>query len=231
MVIDGCPYKENQKERAWETGLSTTASQISTLALSETGDNSISMNGSSVDAVRSVSGNVDENNNLVITVNGVSGSGIPLPSKVPESLEITVPITSTPEGNTTNIRASKNITLSDFPMISPDGAVKYTINGQTFTVATAPGYYGVNYYTVSNSHAWLNSQPEILAKIKEIYDKSGFTSLHSFGIHLYDSSSPFNHGININDFTFDGTTVTANRGSVYKMSGTPSMAVIMFNNN
>ena len=31
MVIDGCPYKENQKERAWETGLSTTVSQISTL--------------------------------------------------------------------------------------------------------------------------------------------------------------------------------------------------------
>ena len=82
MVIGGCPYKENQKERAWETGLSTTVSQISTLALSETGDNGISMNGSSVDAVRSVSGNVDENNNLVITVNGVSGSGIPLPKTV-----------------------------------------------------------------------------------------------------------------------------------------------------
>ena len=31
MVIDGCPYKENQKERAWETGLSTTLSQISTI--------------------------------------------------------------------------------------------------------------------------------------------------------------------------------------------------------
>ena len=31
MVIDGCPYKENQKERAWETGLSTTASQVSTI--------------------------------------------------------------------------------------------------------------------------------------------------------------------------------------------------------
>ena len=52
------------------------------MALSETGDNGISMNGSSVDAVRSVSGNVDENNNLVITVNGVSGSGIPLPKTV-----------------------------------------------------------------------------------------------------------------------------------------------------
>ena len=59
--------------------LSTTVSQISTLALSETGDNGISMNGSSVDAVRSVSGKIDESGNLVITVNGVTGSGIPLP--------------------------------------------------------------------------------------------------------------------------------------------------------
>ena len=204
---------------------------MSTLALSETGDNGISMNGSSVDAVRSVSGEIDESGNLVITVNGVSGDGIPLPSKVPESLEITVPITSTPEGGTTNIRASNNISLSDFPMISPNGAVKYTINGQTFTVATAYGYYGVNYYTVSNSHTWLNSQPEILAKIKEIYDKSGFTGIHYFGIHLYDSSSPFNHGIAIVEFSFNGTTVTANRGSVYTVGGTPNMAVIMFSNS
>lgn len=49
------------------------------MALSETGANGISMNGSSVDAVRSVSGNVDDNGNLIITVNGVSGVGIPLP--------------------------------------------------------------------------------------------------------------------------------------------------------
>ena len=42
------------------------------------------MNGSSVDAVRSVSGNVDDDGNLVITVNGVSGAGIPLPDKESE---------------------------------------------------------------------------------------------------------------------------------------------------
>ena len=115
-------------------------------------------------------------------------------------------------------------------MISPDGAVKYTINGQTFTVATAQGYYGIYYYTESNSHTWLNSQPEILAKIKEIYDKSGFTGFHSFGILLYGSSWPFNQGIDISEFLFDGTTVTANRGSVYTTGGTPNMAVIMFDN-
>ena len=57
---------------------------MSTLALSETGDNGISMNGSSVDAVRSVSGEIDESGNLIITVNGVSGDGIPLPDKESE---------------------------------------------------------------------------------------------------------------------------------------------------
>ena len=62
----------------------TLDSRISALALSETGDNSISMNGSSVDAVRSVSGEIDESGNLVITVNGVSGVGIPLPDKESE---------------------------------------------------------------------------------------------------------------------------------------------------
>ena len=53
------------------------------------------MNGSSVDAVRSVSGNVDDDGNLVITVNGVSGAGIPLPKsdialilKMPMTLDI-----------------------------------------------------------------------------------------------------------------------------------------------
>lgn len=61
-----------------------TVSRVSALALSETGDNGISLNGSSVDAVRSVSGNVDDDGNLVITVNGVSGVGIPLPDKESE---------------------------------------------------------------------------------------------------------------------------------------------------
>lgn len=42
------------------------------------------MNGSSVDAVRSVSGTIDESGNLIITVNGVSGAGIPLPDKESE---------------------------------------------------------------------------------------------------------------------------------------------------
>lgn len=64
-----------------------TDSRISALALSETGDNSISMNGSSVDAVRSVSGHVDDDGNLVITVNGVSGAGIPLGDSV-EIIEV-----------------------------------------------------------------------------------------------------------------------------------------------
>lgn len=57
---------------------------MSALALSETGDNGISMNGSSVDAVRSVSGEIDESGNLVITVNGVSGAGIPLGESLTE---------------------------------------------------------------------------------------------------------------------------------------------------
>ena len=50
------------------------------------------MNGSSVDAVRSVSGNVDDDGNLVITVNGVSGAGIPLDlglEKIPFKLKTT----------------------------------------------------------------------------------------------------------------------------------------------
>ena len=77
MVIDGCPYKENQKERAWETGLSTTVSQISTIGISSTG-NILTVNGKSANAVNSVGGSVTDGN-LKINVNGVESGDIPLP--------------------------------------------------------------------------------------------------------------------------------------------------------
>ena len=80
MVIDGCPYKENQKERAWETGLSTTASQISTLQSTVAGK---------ADAGTEITGGAFSDGTLTLMKQDGTGVDIPLPeSDLPPVLNL-----------------------------------------------------------------------------------------------------------------------------------------------
>lgn len=66
---------------ATDSEIADVQKQITSLKLSESGANGIMLNGDTVKAVRSVSGSVNENN-LMITVNGVSGN-VSIPSSNP----------------------------------------------------------------------------------------------------------------------------------------------------
>ena len=119
------------------------------MALSETGDNSISMNGSSVSAVRSVSGSVNENNELVITVNGVSGAGIPLDDVL--SVE--------------NIATLANITYEQVVtgLRNPTDSTKFTTNTDKkfFSVGSQSLVYGIRVVNDNNESFSMESSGTI----------------------------------------------------------------------
>lgn len=56
-----------------------TKAEVSAIGITSNG-NTLTVNGKTANAINSVSGSIDENNNLIITINGISGSGIPLPN-------------------------------------------------------------------------------------------------------------------------------------------------------
>lgn len=77
-TIDAAAYQKLQSVPAPDTiatdaEISDLQEQITDLKLLESGTNGIELNESSVNAVRSVSGTVNSSNELVITVNGVTG--------------------------------------------------------------------------------------------------------------------------------------------------------------
>lgn len=96
-TIDAAAYQKlsnvpDPSTIATDSEISDLQEQITGLKLSKPNANQIQLNGDNVSVVESVSGSVDDDGNLVITVNGVAGAGIPLdlgPEKVPFKLKTT----------------------------------------------------------------------------------------------------------------------------------------------
>lgn len=88
-TIDAAAYQKlsnvpDPSTIATDAEISDLQEQITGLKLSKPNQNEIQLNGDNVTIVETISGTVDDDGNLVITVNGVSGSGIPLPATEPD---------------------------------------------------------------------------------------------------------------------------------------------------
>ena len=167
MVIDGCPYKENQKERAWETGLSTTVSQISTIG---------------VDA------QITEDNKLEIEVNGKSSLvAIPASGKQLSTKPITDFITSTPG----TIQVLKEFDIEYILMTDNDlniGRTTVSKTNATFSKGSHYAYLGTCLLRAEATKSYGYIQNINFDSIVKIFDENMESSLNP--IQLTDVTIP-----------------------------------------
>lgn len=91
-------------------------SDVSAIGITTSG-NKATVNGKSANIVNSISGRVDENNNLILNVNGVESGGIPLPESVDVPIIEATPLITTQQialtsTNTKSIKGTKISFLS-----------------------------------------------------------------------------------------------------------------------
>lgn len=218
---------------ATDSEISDLQDQITGLKLSKPNQNEIQLNGDNVTVVESVSGTVDDDGNLVITVNGVSGSGIPLPDKELPLIEIdtsesnqiafalsqAVSLTLSQMNEPIFYAASKfQLPLRNMEVISKLKASRITAAAGVSTelsiylpsISSSPSYKITNPITVNYSAQNLNNPSNIpdgsyLAIIPQIITNRG-------NLYLINNEDAISRAAKI-PITISGNSITCDSGS------------------
>ena len=188
MVIGGCPYKENQKGHASETGLSKTPSQVSTLQNGQITEGAFNLSGQNLGLTlnRSV-GNISipsvtlpqssgansvnvsiSGNKLTVKVDGHSDS-VTLPSSSSATIEIDhFEVSSTPTGSSQTWDMYRRYEYSSDQFFSNNTAVSFTFYDRqgSYSNSKYSGSIGSGTHTLMNSGVTVDAPSNFTATIQ-----------------------------------------------------------------